>query len=380
MKKIFLLIILLCATMGHADDLFVISDIYVRKSAPTTLEARTLAVQEGQNKAFAQLIEQLVPFQYIETIALPQNVQPMVSDFSVDNEKSTATQYMGNLTIRFKGEKVRAFLRDKNVPFLTQLPAPVIILPIFKINNQILPFNTSNILYTNFYNQGLEGGIFNFIVPNLDDLFAAGFDANFIKESSQINKSYLQKKYGIQQIVAVVIDKTGSVYTTKTYALDKSATDLADISLTLFDDRVELDTIFTDLKSNLITSLTLKWHTLHQEQAIDKVHYKAITTINNLQQLANFERKIKSLSFLESAQIRAFFNHQLIIDMAYKGTLYELEQKLKLSKLYLSTTPFIGQDDNAIYLLSTSAPVMPQTSTFNSDITQQSSPYAQEKL
>lgn len=114
-------------------DFYVIRDIAVDETAASAAEARTIAVANGQKRAFDALLRRLVPAS--DHGRLPRlddaAITPFVSSFQVANERSSATRYLADLTFEFHREDVRGLLRSYGLPFSEAVAGPILVLPVY---------------------------------------------------------------------------------------------------------------------------------------------------------------------------------------------------------------------------------------------------------
>jgi hypothetical protein len=115
-------------------DVFSVEKVAVDITADTASVARTVALAEGEKRAFRILMERLT--MRVDHDRLPRlearDISGFVQDFSVDNEKTSAVRYIADLNYRFVASRVRRLLRDHAIPFAETLSKPVLVLPIYR--------------------------------------------------------------------------------------------------------------------------------------------------------------------------------------------------------------------------------------------------------
>lgn len=126
-------------SMSHAaDNFYVVRDIAVDESASSAAAARTIAVQNGQKRAFNTLLRRLVPKPYYDSLPVLDDaaITPMVASFQVSNERTSAKRYLADLTYEFKRADIRKLLRANMLPFSESIGKPVLVLPIFLVGDR----------------------------------------------------------------------------------------------------------------------------------------------------------------------------------------------------------------------------------------------------
>lgn len=114
-----------------AADAFTVRGVEVDVSAASVQAAKDQAVAEGQRQAFRQLLERLT--QPADHGRLPKaDAQEYVRDFTVDQERASATRYLASLTVRFNAGAVKKLLQSAGVPFADARARGLVIVPVYK--------------------------------------------------------------------------------------------------------------------------------------------------------------------------------------------------------------------------------------------------------
>lgn len=115
-----------------ADDLFTVRDVGVDISSGNANVARDQGVREAQRKAFDLLFDRLTVDG--TRTALPpvasDVIERMVQSFEIQEERTSATRYVGKLAVRFNAAAMRNYLRANNVAYAEVRSKPVLVLPI----------------------------------------------------------------------------------------------------------------------------------------------------------------------------------------------------------------------------------------------------------
>ena len=135
----FLILICLVSTGTNAADLYTVPDVQVDVHASTAAQARDLALAEGQIQAFRRLVNRLTFATdrmaagldvQLETMD-PILTRGMVVGLEIDEERRSATRYIGRLTISFDPRAVRRYLNEAGVPFAEAQARPRLVIPVF---------------------------------------------------------------------------------------------------------------------------------------------------------------------------------------------------------------------------------------------------------
>lgn len=125
-------VLALPASGQGADDLFTVRDVGVDISSGNANAARDQGVREAQRKAFDLLFDRLTVDG--ARTALPpvasDTIERMVQSFEIQEERSSATRYVGKLAVRFNAAAIRTYLRANGVSYAEIRSKPVLVLPV----------------------------------------------------------------------------------------------------------------------------------------------------------------------------------------------------------------------------------------------------------
>ena len=115
-----------------------VTGIRVDVTAENAAAARDKALQDGARQALQQFVDTWVPADKRARYARmsQQQIDDMISDFSIRDEKSSGVRYIATLDYRFKPSRASRLLRDAGVtvPLLPgeAPPPPIIVVPVLE--------------------------------------------------------------------------------------------------------------------------------------------------------------------------------------------------------------------------------------------------------
>src|SRR5262245_2039767 len=94
---------------------------------------RDKALLEGQRKALQKVLRDVAPEERVASLTLPSDdvIAGWVQDFEIEQEKLSATHYIGRFTFRFLADPVQQFLAGNNVAFAQMQTRRLLVLPIY---------------------------------------------------------------------------------------------------------------------------------------------------------------------------------------------------------------------------------------------------------
>ncbi|MBX3455283.1 DUF2066 domain-containing protein [Ferrovibrio sp.] len=113
---------------------FTVAGVPVDASADSAANARPVALQEGQRRAFTQLLRRLTI--YADHGRLPQPTEALLNEavagFEIDEERTSATRYLGRITVRFRPEAIRNLLQAEKLTYSEVRAKPVLLIPVWQ--------------------------------------------------------------------------------------------------------------------------------------------------------------------------------------------------------------------------------------------------------
>ncbi len=131
---------------AFAQDIFTVSGVHVDESAETAAAARDQALAIGQRRAFDEIVARLALPEDRSRLGTPNqsDINNMVRDFGVSNEKTSSVRYIADMTVRFKETELRNYMRFRDVSFAEVQSKPVIIVPVYHSGGYISLWDDPN--------------------------------------------------------------------------------------------------------------------------------------------------------------------------------------------------------------------------------------------
>lgn len=124
------------ASAQGRDTVYAVSGIRVDETAATGAAAQQAGFASAQSIGLQRLIHRLVPSSELAARSMPAAdaldpmlVERMVQSVDVEEERRSATRYIGRLTVRFDPAAVRSLLRQQNFTIVDTRTAPVLVAP-----------------------------------------------------------------------------------------------------------------------------------------------------------------------------------------------------------------------------------------------------------
>ena len=130
----------------QSGGVFEVRGINVDVTAASTQAARDKARVVGEGLAFRSLLERLTLRQDHAGVSgfSSEQITSYVQDFEVAKEKASAVRYLATLNYRFKADKIRELLIDREIPFAETTSKPILILPVYQAAGALLLWDDPN--------------------------------------------------------------------------------------------------------------------------------------------------------------------------------------------------------------------------------------------
>lgn len=118
---------------AQSANAFLVSGVAVDARAASASAAREQALADGQRQAFERLAARLVPLAYQGRVPKlsAADIEALVSDVGIEQEKASTVRYIATLSVRFKPDAVRRYLRTHGLPYAEARRTPVVVLPVY---------------------------------------------------------------------------------------------------------------------------------------------------------------------------------------------------------------------------------------------------------
>ena len=116
------------------DKIFEVKNISVSAESTSSSKAKEIAILKAQEKGFKNLMNKMLlesEYEKIENIKIDKILE-FVNAIEIQNEKTTSSKYIGNLTIIFSENKILRYLNNNDIKFTSLKSKPLLILPIYK--------------------------------------------------------------------------------------------------------------------------------------------------------------------------------------------------------------------------------------------------------
>ncbi|WP_448205528.1 DUF2066 domain-containing protein [Azospirillum sp. sgz302134] len=159
-----------------AADGYTVSGVKVDVSAANANAARDQAIREAQVKAWNEMYKRLVPSATSAPKVSDNDLARLVQGFEIDDEKVSATRYLGTITVRFRPNAVRESLGMAAQQYVEPPARPFVVLPITVTDGRPVLWEDRTAWREAWEGRSAGGSLVPLVVPDgeLPDISAIG--------------------------------------------------------------------------------------------------------------------------------------------------------------------------------------------------------------
>lgn len=176
-----------------AADPFTVAKVPVDARGDTAIQAQTRAIGDGQIEAARRLMTRLTLESERTERGLPilstETVGPLIRGLSIDNERRSATRYLGDVTVAFNPSAVQQFLRVNGLTMVASQARERLIVPV--------GFTSESPLIEEIFSNRYAYALTPLRAPNLEDV------ERLYSEPTMTQLNSLAGRYDVEQLLIV---------------------------------------------------------------------------------------------------------------------------------------------------------------------------------
>ncbi|MGI4850743.1 MAG: DUF2066 domain-containing protein [Janthinobacterium lividum] len=326
---VFFYLVFLSVISSQANDRFYVADIRVDIKDTSAAQARLKAITQGQQKAFKMLIEQLLSPEDQNSLVPPTENQlnAMIQDFEVQNEKNSNVRYIGTLAFQFYPAKVQEFLKQKEKSVLPiGLNKKILVLPIYEKNQKTLLWQEDN-PWRNAWNHAADLKS-TYVLPlgDLNDIL--DFPERTALDKDVKRLQILRERYRSGYILLAIL-KHDAPFELNLFLYDAEGLSYSEENLTLLGDTTLTPALIQKALTKA-TEMMDKFSTEHKaEMTTEKQSFEAQVFFQNHQEWSQIQKLFAKAALVRSFDIISLQRRQATIQIYHTGAKDRVFQALE---------------------------------------------------
>lgn len=296
-------------------NLYRVENVSVEAERASALEAKEAALAQGQVAAFRRLIARLSPEnKELMPEITEEEILPYVAGVSIENEKTTATKYMGSIAVEFYPSAVKEFLNAQQVTYLRAQAPSLLVIPEYVVNGEVQLLEETNPLYLALKERGNFAPFYQAVVPEgtEDELALIQQD---LRAATNLLNIYQKDKVMVLRLEFEENDMWGirsSFYPAtgmqnqvvyKRFRIGSGNPKLAALQMA--------DAVFKEMER--------RWRENRTSSFADKQTLYLRVNVNSLGEWLALSKAMKTWSFFENITLKGVYLPQVLVEATYKG-------------------------------------------------------------
>lgn len=332
----------LLAFPAMAQDIFTVTGVHVDESADTAAAARERALEIGQRLAFEEVVARITLPEDRAGLQIPDTAEitNMVRDFGVSNEKTSSVRYIADMTVRFKDDELRRYLRFRDVSFAELQSKPVMIVPVYRTSGYVSLWDDPNPWREVWSRNIATSGLVPIKAPIGDLTDISTVSAEQAENGAMDRLSQLARRYGADVAVVASADVTGpvggeSVNVTITRYDPNGAPQIFGVQENTLPDETLNETLVRAAKS-VQDQLADGWKRANLINYSTGGSLMVFIPITGLQDWAKIEDKLIGLPVVRNSRVVAMSRREVQLSLDFVGSTDQLQTALNQQNLNLS--------------------------------------------
>ncbi len=305
---------------------------------------RDQALIEGQRKALQKVLTDIAPADRAASLTLPSDdiISSWVHDFQIEEEKTSATRYIGRFTFRFMADPVQQFLATNDVAFAQAQTKRLLVLPVYtdETGNSTL-WGQANLWLAQWSLKAPNVSLVPMILPTGDVSDTTTLSATQALAGDLPRLTALAQRYGAGDVL-VTEARASPAGEDGQQTLAVTATRYSREAPQSFSDSVAGDAGMIDDLLAQSADRTIAWVQGEWKQAnlVDASKQSTMTVevpISNLRQWVDIKRQLGGVPSLKSVQLVSLTRTLAILDISFLGDLAQFQRSLAQQDLSLAT-------------------------------------------
>lgn len=305
---------------------------------------RDQALLQGQRLGLQKVLAEIAPAERVQALTLPSDdvISSWVQDFEIEQEKSSATHYIGRYTFRFLADPVQQFLASNNVSFAQVQTKRLLVLPIYTddTGNSTL-WGPANLLMLPWGAKAPTASLVPMVLPSGDVSDSTTLTATQALAGDLPRLGALAQRYSAADVLVVEV-KAAPVSDNNVETLSVAATRYGRAATTRFTDTVAGDAATLEDLLTQTADRTIAWvqGQVREANMVDASKQSSLTLdvpVTGLKQWVDIKRQLGGVPSLKSVRLVSLTKTLAVLEVTFLGDVPQFQRALAEQDLALDS-------------------------------------------
>ena len=347
-----LALFLFLAGAGFAKaDVFTVRGITVDAIGEDVIEAKQIAIRQGQAAALQRLWVRLVREEDRSLIPIVEDteVERLVQNFSLSGEKSSDIRYLADMTVQFAAEPIRNHLRFADIPYVDK-PAPIaVVLPVFSdgVGEQL--WQTENPWLSAWIASFTQDGLSPLIAPlgDLEDMSLV--DAERAVAGDPVALSGFAERHGTENAIVVraaLLNEWTMEIRYREFGIPER---VGQFALSRTDEESPDDFLLRGVAETQV-QLERDWRRTNTVRFDQQAQLLALIRLQNLSDWIAMQRDLNAIPAVAGLRLLSLTREAAVVDLGYFGPSEQLDAFFQQRRLTIRPIDLFNDPDVALLL------------------------------
>lgn len=303
---------------------------------------RDQALLQGQRLGLQKVLAQIAPAEQVQSLTLPSDdvISSWVQDFQIEQEKASATHYIGRFTFRFMADPVQQFLAGNNVAFAQAQTKRVLVLPVYtdEMGNSTL-WGAANLLSLPWGAKAPSVSLVPLVLPSGDVSDSTTLSATQALAGDTQRLAALAQRYGAAEVMVTEV-KAAPVGPDGMQSFAIAATRYGRSATTQFNDTVSGDPATKEALLGQAVDRTINWvqgqvRDANMVDATQQTTMMVDVPLSSLKQWVDIKKQLGGVPSLKSVRLVTLTKAMAVLDITFLGDVPQFQRQLAQQDLAL---------------------------------------------
>ncbi len=335
-----LVVVALALTSGAAlAEAFTVRDIQVDVEADNAVLAREMAIEEAQRDGLRRLLQRLTVPEYFDQLpaADQQALTRLVTAYEVEEESTSATRYVGRLSVSYDEAAVQSLLQGTGVPIVLDTPPALLVVPALDEADGLAVFTGPEGWREAWSTEAGRNTLLDIRLPVGDLVDLRTLSAQALENEPDNALALAAERYGAEAAILLVARADDPASPTRVTVSERGnhawRTDFAGDSLAMDGDAAA---VWQAAVRRTQAALEREWKAANLVAMDRLARLPVAVSLSSLDEWADIRRRLDQIGAIRGIDVEAFSQQEAELVFNHIGNVGQLQRALEARGLNLS--------------------------------------------